>query len=95
MQYSGVARCIICVVPIVSHPAVEDFMLAFYLDISHSNLVILRINFPVGAACPTLKKVPHVLVIHGESDGSLERMKVCHDTKLQLSQFTHSNSLIL
>ncbi|MCD7451067.1 hypothetical protein HAX54_009438 [Datura stramonium] len=27
------------------------------------------------AACPTLKRIPNVLVIHGEGDGSLECMK--------------------
>lgn len=31
--------------------------------------------FPV-VACPMLKKVPQVLVIHGEGDGTVEYMKV-------------------
>jgi len=28
-------------------------------------------------ACPALSKVPHVLVIHGESDGRVDCIKVC------------------
>lgn len=28
-------------------------------------------------ACPTLSKIPHVLVVHGEGDGTLDHMKVC------------------
>lgn len=28
-------------------------------------------------ACPALSKVPHVLVIHGESDGRVDYIKVC------------------
>lgn len=29
-----------------------------------------------GAACPTIAKVPNVMVIHGEGEGTLEHMKV-------------------
>lgn len=32
--------------------------------------------FQLYVACPMLKRVPHVLVIHGEGDGTLEYMKV-------------------
>lgn len=32
--------------------------------------------FLFGVACPVLRKVPNVLVIHGEADGTLEYMKV-------------------
>lgn len=27
-------------------------------------------------ACPALAKIPHVLVVHGEGDGTLDHMKV-------------------
>lgn len=30
----------------------------------------------LSVACPTLAKIPHVLVIHGEGDGTLDHMKV-------------------
>lgn len=38
----------------------------------------LRSSFYIGApaACPALAKVPQVLVIHGEGDGTLDNMKV-------------------
>ncbi|KAA8519997.1 hypothetical protein F0562_014253 [Nyssa sinensis] len=48
------------------------------------------------SACPTLKKVPHVLVIHGEGDGTLEYMKrnkpanwILHKPPLPISYGTH------
>ncbi|PSS04715.1 Tyrosyl-DNA phosphodiesterase [Actinidia chinensis var. chinensis] len=54
------------------------------------------------SACPTLKKVPHVLVIHGESDGSLERMKrskltnwILHKPPLPISYGTHHSKAML
>lgn len=41
-------------------------------------LVPLFISFIgfCGVACPTLAKVPRVMVVHGEGDGTLEQMKV-------------------
>lgn len=39
--------------------------------------------FRSAAACPMLKKVPQVLVVHGESDGTVEYMKVCCVDKLE------------
>ncbi|EPS64521.1 hypothetical protein M569_10259, partial [Genlisea aurea] len=46
--------------------------------------------------CPRLKKVPHVLVIHGEGDGALEYMKrskpsnwILHKPPLPISYGTH------
>ncbi|PSR98436.1 Tyrosyl-DNA phosphodiesterase [Actinidia chinensis var. chinensis] len=54
------------------------------------------------SACPKLKKVPHVLVIHGESDGSLERMKrskpanwILHKPPLPISYGTHHSKAML
>ncbi|WCJ20295.1 Tyrosyl-DNA phosphodiesterase 1 [Euphorbia peplus] len=48
------------------------------------------------SACPTLKQVPHVLVIHGEGDGSLEQMQrskpanwILHKPPLPISFGTH------
>lgn len=35
---------------------------------------------PFHAACPTLAKVPHVLVVHGEGDVTLNHMKVFLDS---------------
>ena len=38
---------------------------------------LLSLFFPFSdAACPTIGKVPNVMVIHGEGDGTLEHMKV-------------------
>ncbi|XP_047156264.1 gamma carbonic anhydrase 1, mitochondrial-like [Vigna umbellata] len=34
----------------------------------------------VGIACPALSKVPHVLVIHGESNGRVECIKIVRYT---------------
>lgn len=37
----------------------------------------ISLFFPFSdAACPTIAKVPNVMVIHGEGDGTLEHMKV-------------------
>ncbi|CAI9087769.1 OLC1v1021938C1 [Oldenlandia corymbosa var. corymbosa] len=55
------------------------------------------------SACPTVKKVPHVLVIHGEGDGRLEYMKrnkpanwILHKPPLPISYGTHhSKAMIL
>ncbi|CAL5345833.1 unnamed protein product [Camellia sinensis] len=54
------------------------------------------------SACPTLKKVPHVLVIHGESDGTLEHMKrskpanwILHKPPLPISYGTHHSKAML
>ncbi|KAJ9566540.1 hypothetical protein OSB04_002506 [Centaurea solstitialis] len=48
------------------------------------------------SACPTLKNVPHVLVVHGESDGRQEHMKknkpanwVLHKPPLPIAWGTH------
>ncbi|KAI4295847.1 hypothetical protein L6164_035847 [Bauhinia variegata] len=54
-------------------------------------------------ACPTLSKVPHVLVIHGESDGRVDDMKrkkpanwILHKPPLPISFGTHhSKAMIL
>ncbi|XP_059623908.1 tyrosyl-DNA phosphodiesterase 1 [Cornus florida] len=50
----------------------------------------------LNSACPPLKKVPHVLVIHGEGDGTLEYMKrnkpanwILHKPPLPISYGTH------
>lgn len=45
------------------------------------------VYFFLVVACPMLKKVPQVLVIHGEGDGTVEYMKValvliCHSLVL-------------
>ncbi|XP_052182395.1 tyrosyl-DNA phosphodiesterase 1 isoform X2 [Diospyros lotus] len=55
------------------------------------------------SACPVLKKVPHVLVIHGESDATVEHMKrikpknwILHKPPLPISYGTHhSKAMIL
>nr|XP_043610213.1 tyrosyl-DNA phosphodiesterase 1 [Erigeron canadensis] len=48
------------------------------------------------SACPTLKNIPHVLVVHGESDGRLEHMKkskpanwILHKPPLPIAWGTH------
>ncbi|KAI3829368.1 hypothetical protein L1987_03490 [Smallanthus sonchifolius] len=48
------------------------------------------------SACPTLKKIPHVLVVHGESDGRQEHMKknkpanwILHKPSLPIAWGTH------
>ncbi|KAH7569520.1 hypothetical protein ACOSP7_012962 [Xanthoceras sorbifolium] len=53
-------------------------------------------------ACPALAKVPHVLVIHGEGDGTLEHMKrrkpanwILHKPPLPISFGTHHSKAML
>ncbi|XP_030533342.1 tyrosyl-DNA phosphodiesterase 1 isoform X1 [Rhodamnia argentea] len=53
-------------------------------------------------ACPILAKVPHVLVIHGEGDGTLDHMKrkkpanwVLHKPPLPISYGTHHSKAML
>ncbi|KAK6932362.1 Tyrosyl-DNA phosphodiesterase I [Dillenia turbinata] len=53
-------------------------------------------------ACPTLKKVPNVLVIHGEGDGTLGHMKrnkpanwILHKPPLPISYGTHHSKAML
>ncbi|KAI3740861.1 hypothetical protein L2E82_31335 [Cichorium intybus] len=48
------------------------------------------------SACPNLKNIPHVLVVHGQSDGSLENMKkikpanwILHKPSLPIAWGTH------
>ncbi|KAI3456414.1 hypothetical protein Pfo_013077 [Paulownia fortunei] len=54
------------------------------------------------SACPMLKRVPHVLVIHGEGDGTLEHMKrnkpsnwILHKPPLPISFGTHHSKAML
>lgn len=54
------------------------------------------------SACPALKKVPHVLVIHGEGDGTAEYMKmkkpaswILHKPPLPISYGTHHSKAML
>ncbi|XP_058194679.1 tyrosyl-DNA phosphodiesterase 1 isoform X1 [Rhododendron vialii] len=54
------------------------------------------------SACPILKKVPHVLVIHGESDGTLVHMErnkpanwILHKPPLPISYGTHHSKAML
>lgn len=54
------------------------------------------------SACPLLKKVPHVLVVHGEGDGTLEYMKrnkpagwILHKPSLPISYGTHHSKAML
>lgn len=54
------------------------------------------------SACPTLKRVPQVLVVHGESDGTLEYMKktkpsnwIMHKPPLPISYGTHHSKAML
>ncbi|KAL9456276.1 hypothetical protein AB3S75_005491 [Citrus x aurantiifolia] len=53
-------------------------------------------------ACPVLAKIPHVLVIHGENDGTLEHMKrnkpanwILHKPPLPISFGTHHSKAML
>ncbi|GAB2231535.1 hypothetical protein Drorol1_Dr00010543 [Drosera rotundifolia] len=53
-------------------------------------------------ACPALKKVPYVLVVHGEGDGTLEYMKrtkpanwILHKPPLPISYGTHHSKAML
>ncbi|KAL8461355.1 hypothetical protein ACS0TY_032727 [Phlomoides rotata] len=52
--------------------------------------------------CPKLRKVPHVLVVHGEGDGTLEYMKrkkppnwILHKPPLPISYGTHHSKAML
>ncbi|GFP94697.1 tyrosyl-dna phosphodiesterase 1 [Phtheirospermum japonicum] len=54
------------------------------------------------SACPLLKRVPHVLVFHGEGDGTLEYMKrkkpsnwILHKPPLPISYGTHHSKAML
>ncbi|KAJ8761732.1 hypothetical protein K2173_004541 [Erythroxylum novogranatense] len=54
------------------------------------------------SACPTIVKVPHVLVIHGEGDGTVEYMKknkpsnwILHKPALPISFGTHHSKAML
>ncbi|XP_047332976.1 tyrosyl-DNA phosphodiesterase 1 [Impatiens glandulifera] len=54
------------------------------------------------SACQILKKVPHVMVIHGESDGTLDYMKmkkpanwILHKPPLPISYGTHHSKAML
>ncbi|KMS96656.1 hypothetical protein BVRB_8g201170 isoform B [Beta vulgaris subsp. vulgaris] len=54
------------------------------------------------SACPMLKKVPQVLVVHGESDGTVEYMKrnkpsnwILHKPPLPISYGTHHSKAML
>ncbi|KAL2244896.1 UNVERIFIED_CONTAM: Tyrosyl-DNA phosphodiesterase 1 [Sesamum indicum] len=54
------------------------------------------------SACPILRRVPHVLVIHGEGDGTLEYMKrnkpsnwILHKPPLPISYGTHHSKAML
>ncbi|CAO2842603.1 unnamed protein product [Amaranthus hypochondriacus] len=54
------------------------------------------------SACPLLRKVPHVLVVHGESDGTVEYMKrnkpsnwILHKPPLPISYGTHHSKAML
>ena len=47
------------------------------------DIVFLYLSFPhfllhAIAACPILQKIPNVVIVHGESGGSLEMLKVCN-----------------
>ncbi|KAL2473374.1 tyrosyl-DNA phosphodiesterase-related [Forsythia ovata] len=71
-------------------------------DVIQGNVLVAIIsNYMVDidwllSACPMLKRVPHVLVIHGEGDGTLEYMKrnkpsnwILHKPPLPISYGTH------
>ncbi|KAL7130225.1 hypothetical protein ABFS83_13G120100 [Erythranthe nasuta] len=54
------------------------------------------------SACPMIKRVPHVLVVHGEGDGTLEYMKrnkpsnwILHKPPLPISYGTHHSKAML
>ncbi|XAR53746.1 Phosphodiesterase I [Bertholletia excelsa] len=85
-------------------------------DVMQGNVLIaLLSNYMVHvdwllSACPTLIKVPHVLVIHGESDVTLERMRfnfpsfhprtkpanwILHKPPLPISYGTHHSKAML
>ncbi|XP_059437663.1 tyrosyl-DNA phosphodiesterase 1 [Corylus avellana] len=53
-------------------------------------------------ACPTLAKIPHLLVVHGEGDGTLDHMKrnkpanwILHKPPLPISFGTHHSKAML
>ncbi|KAF1002807.1 tyrosyl-DNA phosphodiesterase 1 isoform X1 [Apium graveolens] len=77
-------------------------------DVVQGNIqVALLSNYMVDidwltSACTTLTKVPHVLVIHGEGDGTLEYMKrkkfanwILHKPPLPISYGTHHSKAML
>ncbi|KAJ7946245.1 Tyrosyl-DNA phosphodiesterase 1 [Quillaja saponaria] len=62
----------------------------------------LCFNRRCSSACPKLAKVPHVLVIHGESDGRVDQMKrsqpanwILHKPPLPISFGTHHSKAML
>ncbi|CAA2996999.1 tyrosyl-DNA phosphodiesterase 1 isoform X1 [Olea europaea subsp. europaea] len=77
-------------------------------DVIQGNvLVAILSNYMVDidwllSACPMLKKVPRVLVVHGEGDGTLEYMKrnkpsnwILHKPPLPISYGTHHSKAML
>ncbi|KAF3661450.1 Tyrosyl-DNA phosphodiesterase-related isoform 2 [Capsicum annuum] len=77
-------------------------------DVIQGNvLVAILSNYMVDmdwllSACPTLKRIPNVLVIHGEGDGAVESMKrskpanwILHKPSLPIAYGTHHSKAML
>ncbi|XP_010317667.1 tyrosyl-DNA phosphodiesterase 1 [Solanum lycopersicum] len=77
-------------------------------DVIQGNvLVAILSNYMVDmdwllSACPTLKRIPNVLVIHGEGDGTMEYMKrskianwILHKPSLPIAYGTHHSKAML
>ncbi|CAN4109750.1 unnamed protein product [Withania somnifera] len=77
-------------------------------DVIQGNvLVAILSNYMVDmdwllSACPTLKRIPNVLVVHGEGDGALESMKrskpanwILHKPSLPIAYGTHHSKAML
>ncbi|XP_042517578.1 tyrosyl-DNA phosphodiesterase 1 isoform X2 [Macadamia integrifolia] len=77
-------------------------------DVIQGNvLVAILSNYMVDidwliSACPAIKKIPHVLVIHGEGDGTLDHLKkvkpanwILHKPPLPISYGTHHSKAML
>ncbi|XP_043688917.1 tyrosyl-DNA phosphodiesterase 1 isoform X2 [Telopea speciosissima] len=76
-------------------------------DVIQGNvLVAILSNYMVDidwliSACPAIRKIPHVLIIHGEGDGTLDHLKVkpanwiLHKPPLPISYGTHHSKAML
>ncbi|XP_042517580.1 tyrosyl-DNA phosphodiesterase 1 isoform X4 [Macadamia integrifolia] len=80
---------------------------AFARNLQGNVLVAILSNYMVDidwliSACPAIKKIPHVLVIHGEGDGTLDHLKkvkpanwILHKPPLPISYGTHHSKAML
>ncbi|XP_043688920.1 tyrosyl-DNA phosphodiesterase 1 isoform X4 [Telopea speciosissima] len=80
---------------------------AFARNLQGNVLVAILSNYMVDidwliSACPAIRKIPHVLIIHGEGDGTLDHLKkvkpanwILHKPPLPISYGTHHSKAML